>query len=323
MNEVLKANHLPWNVYIVDDVHPLLIEGLQKLGHNVLYKPNSSREDILLGISEMDVLVIRTKTQVDQAVLSAAPKLKIIARAGAGMDNIDMSEAVLRDIICINAGEANSDAVAEHSLAMLLMLFNNLYRANTQVKSGIWLREANRGIELSGKTVAIIGYGNTGKALANKLSGFDVKVLAYDKYLQGFGNNHVIESSWEQIYEEADVLSFHVPLTSETHHYFNRSRLNQFKKHIFLLNLSRGKVVCTQDLLFGLNQGKILGAALDVLENEKLNALLPEEKIWFEQLCSMENVVLSPHIAGWTKESYCKISQVLLDKLLTLSPKLE
>lgn len=323
MNEVLQVNPLAWNVYIVDDVHPVLIEGLQKLGHNVLYKPNSSREDILSGISKADVLVIRTKTQVDQTMLSAAPKLKIIARAGAGMDNIDVEEAQKRNIICINAGEANSDAVAEQSLAMLLMLFNNLYRANTQVKSGIWLREANRGIELAGKTVAIVGYGNTGKALANKLSGFKVKVLAYDKYLSGFGNNHVIESSWEQIYMEADVLSFHVPLTNETHYYFNKSRLNQFKKQIFLLNLSRGKVVSTQDLLFGLNQGKILGAALDVLENEKLDSLQPNEKSWFEQLCSMENVILSPHIAGWTKESYCKISEVLLDKLLTLSPKLE
>lgn len=317
MNEVLKPIPNVWNVLIVDDVHPILIDGLHKLGHNVLYLPNSDRVEIIAALPQQHVLVIRTKTPVDKEFLDQADELKIIARAGAGTDNIDLAEAAKKKITCINAGEANSDAVAEQSLAMLLMLFNNLFRANSQVKSRIWLREENRGIELAGKTVAIIGYGNTGKAFAKKLSGMNVNLLAYDKYVSNFANQFVKESSWEEIFEEADVLTFHVPLSHETTYYFNKTLLNQFKKPIYLLNLSRGKVVKTEDLLFGLSQGKILGAALDVLENEQLDSMNEEEKNQFMQLCASENVILSPHIGGWTKESYFKISKVLLDKLLT------
>lgn len=317
MNEVLKPIPNVWNVLIVDDVHPILIDGLHKLGHNVLYLPNSDRVEIIAALPQQHVLVIRTKTPVDKEFLDQADELKIIARAGAGTDNIDLAEAAKKKITCINAGEANSDAVAEQSLAMLLMLFNNLFRANSQVKSRIWLREENRGIELAGKTVAIIGYGNTGKAFAKKLSGMNVNLLAYDKYVSNFADQFVKESSWEEIFEEADVLTFHVPLSHETTYYFNKTLLNQFKKPIYLLNLSRGKVVKTEDLLFGLSQGKILGAALDVLENEQLDSMNEEEKNQFMQLCASENVILSPHIGGWTKESYFKISKVLLDKLLT------
>ncbi len=317
MNEVLKPIPKVWNVLIVDDVHPILIDGLSKLGHNVLYLPNSNRAEIIAALPHQHVLVIRTKTPVDKDFLGQADELKIIARAGAGTDNIDLAEAEMKKITCINAGEANSDAVAEQSLAMLLMLFTNLFRANAQVKSGIWLREPNRGIELAGKTVAIIGYGNTGKALAKKLSGMNVNLLAYDKYLSNFANQFVKESSWNEIFEEADVLTFHVPLSPETTYYFNKTLLSQFKKPIFLLNLSRGKVVNTGDLLLGLSQGKVLGAALDVLENEQLESMTGEEKKHFLQLCERENVILSPHIGGWTKESYFKISEVLLDKLLT------
>ena len=322
MNEVLNPEPITLNVLIVDDLHPCLMEGLSKHGCKVLYLPDANRAEILAALPNKDVLVIRTKTIVDKALLDQANALKIIARAGAGMDNIDLFEAEKRNITCFNSGEANSDAVAEQSLAMLLMLLNNLFRANQQVKAGIWQREANRGIELAGKTVAIIGYGNTGSAFASKLSAMKVKVLAYDKYRSNFGNSLVQECTWKEIFELADILSFHVPLTNETKYYFNSSLLNQFKKNIFLLNLSRGKVVNTKDLLLGLNQGKILGAALDVLENEQLNLLNTEEKILFEQLCKHENVILSPHIGGWTHESYVKISQVLLDKLLTFSKKL-
>lgn len=322
MNDLLNPEPIAWNVLIVDDVHPWLTAGLSKIGCNILYLPNANREEISAALPNQDVLVIRTKTRVDKSLLDQANALKIIARAGAGLDNIDLFETEKRQITCINAGEANSDAVAEQSLAMLLMLLNNLIRANQQVKAGIWQREANRGIELAGKTVAIIGYGNTGSAFASKLSAMKVKVLAYDKYRSNFGNSFVQECSWNEIFEAADILSFHVPLTKETAYYFNSSLLNQFKKNIFLLNLSRGKVVNTKDLLVGLNQGKILGAALDVLENEQLNLLNTEEKNLFKQLCEHENVILSPHIGGWTQESYVKISQVLLDKLLTFSKKL-
>jgi D-3-phosphoglycerate dehydrogenase len=319
MKEVLNPMPTIWNVLIVDDVHPILTEGLSKLGHNVLYLPNANRDEIRAALPNQHILVIRTKTIVDEDLLVQANSLKIIARAGAGMDNIDCEYTESKSIISINAGEANSDAVAEQSLAMLLMLLNNLCRANAQVKAGVWLREANRGIELAGKTLAIIGYGNTGKAFAQKLSAMKVKVLVYDKYLHHYGSSVAKESNWEEICEQADILSFHVPLTAETTYYFNKNLLAQFKKPIFLLNLSRGKVVNTQDLILGLNQGKILGAALDVLENERLENLNATEKLQFNYLCERENVVLSPHIGGWTKESYIKISQVLLDKLLTFS----
>ena len=322
MNEVLNLLPAVWNVLVVDDVHPILTDGLRKLGHNVLYLPNSNRANIIAELPKQHVLVIRTKTLVDKELLDHATHLKIIARAGAGTDNIDLQEAQIRNIVCINAGEANSDAVAEQSLAMLLMLFANLFRANAQVKAGIWLREANRGIELAGKTVAIIGYGNTGKALAQKLSGMNVNILAYDKYLSNFGNALVQESHWADIFEQADVLTFHVPLTPETKYYFNESLLSQFKKPIYLLNLSRGKVLNTKDVVLGLKQGKILGAALDVLENEQLETMTELEKSLFSELCESENVILSPHIGGWTQESYIKISQVLLDKLLTFKQKL-
>lgn len=306
-------------IFIVDDVHELLIDGLSELGHNVLYLPNANRIDIIRLIGEQEVLVVRTKTSIDAEMLGAAKNLKVIARAGAGLDNIDLTLAEKMGITCFNAGEANSDAVGEHTLGMLLMLLNNLSRAHAQVKQGIWLREANRGVELAGKTVGIIGYGNTGKAVAQKLSGFGVKVLVYDKYLTGFGSKWVCESNWSQIAAEADILSFHVPLSIETKYYLNANLISQFKKPFFLLNLSRGKVVKTDDLILGLDQGKILGCALDVLENENLAGHNFEEKKWFEELSKRENVILTPHIGGWTKESYAKISEVILTKLLTFS----
>jgi D-3-phosphoglycerate dehydrogenase len=314
--EVVKQG---MKIFIVDDVHELLITGLSDLGHNVLYLPNANRADIIRLIEEQEVLVVRTKTPIDAEVLGAAKKLKVIARAGAGLDNIDLNLASERGITCFNAGEANSDAVGEHTLGMLLMLLNHLSRAHAQVKQGIWLREANRGLELAGKTIGIIGYGNTGKAVAKKLSGFGVKVLVYDKYLTGFGSKWVVESNWNQIAAEADILSFHVPLTVETKYYLHQHLIEQFKKPFFLLNLSRGKVVKTDDLILGLDQGKILGCALDVLENENLAELNLEEKKLFEELSKRENVILTPHIGGWTKESYAKISEVILTKLLTFS----
>ncbi|OYU95837.1 MAG: phosphoglycerate dehydrogenase [Bacteroidetes bacterium B1(2017)] len=309
------------NIIIVDDVHELLIEGLSEVGHNVLYLPNATRQDILAHLPGMHVLVIRTKTQVDKEVLRIGSDLKIVARAGAGLDNIDLEEAEAKGIYCINAGEANSDAVGEHALGLLLMLFNNLGRAHNEVKEGIWLREENRGIELAGKTVAIIGYGNTGSAFARKLSGMGVKILAYDKYVSGFGNEMVKESTWEEIYTQADVLSFHVPLTTETTYYLDEARIEKFKKKFWLLNLSRGKVVKTKSVIEAIKNEKIAGCALDVLENENLKNLNMDEKEDFMFMARHKKVILTPHIGGWTKESYHKISSVLLDKLLTFSPK--
>ncbi len=305
------------NILIVDNVHELLPTGLTKAGFNVLYLPDSKREDILFQIAEMHILVIRTKTQVDRELMDAGQKLYCIARAGAGLDNVDEAYAKTRNITCINAGEANADAVGEHALGMLLMLLNNLGRANGEVRQKIWRREANRGFELSGKTVGIIGFGNTGKAVAQKLKGFNVKVLAYDKYLLDYSNDFASESSMNRIFEETDILTLHIPLTEETNELVSQDYLNRFKKSIYLLNLSRGKILKTRDLISSLKSGKVLGAALDVLENEDLKTLDLDQESDFQFLIASEKVVLAPHIGGWTVESYRKISQVLLDKLLT------
>jgi len=309
------------NILIVDDVHELLLQGLSEVGHHVLYLPNANRAEILAQLPEQHVLVIRTKTQVDSTLLNIGSNLKLIARAGAGLDNIDLKHAELKGITCINAGEANADAVGEHALGLLLMLLNNLGRANNQVKAKVWLREENRGIELAGKTVAIIGYGNTGSAFARKLAGMGVNVLAFDPYLNGFGNDYIIESNWEEIYEKADILSFHVPLNNDTIYYLDRTKIDCFKKPFYLLNLSRGKVVKTSDLKTALESKKVIACALDVLENENLENLNEEEKELFNYLVSGENVILTPHIGGWTNESYFKSSSILLDKVLTFIEK--
>lgn len=305
-------------VLIIDDVHSLLTNGLTNLGFEVHYKPDATRLDVLNSIKHYDGLVVRTKTNIDAEILEKAPNLKFIARAGAGLDNIDILTANKQNIAVFNAGEANADAVAEQAMAMLLSLFANVVKANTEVVQKKWDREGNRGIELSGKTVGIIGYGNTGKAFAKKLQGFNVKVLAYDKYLKGYGSNNIIEASMEDIFNQADVLSLHIPLTTETNKLINLNYIQQFKKNIWLLNLSRGNVVNTTDLTALLKTGKIKGAALDVLENEKLSSLNQQQETDFNYLCKATNVILTPHIGGWTKESYEKISEVLLYKIREL-----
>lgn len=307
------------NVLIVDDVHACLPEGLSDVGCNVLYLPDANRGEIIANLPGKQILVIRTKTKVDAELINAGNNLKIIARAGAGLDNIDLALTVAKNIVCINAGEANADAVGEHALGMLLMLKHNLAKASFQVKEKLWLREENRGVEIAGKTLAIIGYGNTGKAFAEKLSGLGVQILAYDKYLTGFGSAKVKESNWEEIFELADILSFHVPLTNETKYYLDRTKIARFKKDFTLLNLSRGKVVQTSAIIEALKNGKINSCALDVLENEDLKNLNSAELEEFNYLSQNEKVILTPHIGGWTQESYHKISNVLLLKLLTFS----
>lgn len=307
------------SILISDDLHALFIEGVLAEGHHVIYKPGATKEEISEILPEMDAWVLRTGVEADKNLLSQGRSLKWIGRAGAGLDNIDLVQAEKMEIICENAGEANADAVGEHTLGMLLMLLHNLSRAHAEVKAGIWQREANRGIELKGKTLGIIGYGNTGKAVAQKLLGFGVKVLVYDKYLTGFGSTQIIEANLKTIQNEADIITFHVPLTKETENYFNANFLNACQKPIFVLNLSRGKVVNLSDLIIGLTTKKVKGAALDVLENEKIANLVGEELERFNALKASPNVILTPHIGGWTQESYLKISQVLLDKFLFFS----
>jgi D-3-phosphoglycerate dehydrogenase len=305
-------------VLIIDDVADLLITGLEKIGYSVSYLPNINRAEIIEIISTFEVLIVRTKTLIDNEIFTAAKNLKIIARAGSGLDNIDLIIAEQQNIICINAGEANADAVGEFTLGALLNLFRNINNANYQVQNKIWDREGNRGIELNGKTVGIIGFGNTGKSFAKKLSGFDVKVLAYDKYLTNYSNQNALESNLEEIFEKADILSLHIPLTNETKNMVNGNFLSKFKKKIYLLNMCRGEVVNMPETIEYINNNLILGAAFDVLENEKINTLSNQQQKDFDYLINNKKVVLSPHIAGWTFESYKKIAQNILIKLTDL-----
>ena len=315
-NDLLSKKY---SILITDDMHALFMEGVAEAGHTVVYKPGATREEIAGLLPSADAWVLRTGVEADAELLSKGRSLKWIGRAGAGLDNIDLAEANKMGIVCENAGEANADAVGEHTLGMLLMLLNHLSRAHAEVKQRLWRREANRGVELKGKTVGIIGYGNTGKAVAEKLKGFGVNILVYDKYLKGFGSTQIVETSLETIQKEAHVISFHVPLTKETEGYFNSRFLANCQHPIYLLNLSRGKVVNHQDLILGLQEEKVLGAALDVLENEKIAKLAGEQLDRFNALVEHPNVILTPHIGGWTKESYVKISRVLLDKFLFFS----
>jgi D-3-phosphoglycerate dehydrogenase len=305
-------------VLIIDDVHALLINGLQKLNYNVTYLPAITRQEILQIIAPFQVLVVRTKTNIDAEILNAANNLKVIARAGSGLDNIDIEIAEQKGIYCFNAGQANADAVGEHALGMLLSLMRNLNKADNEVRNKIWDREGNRGFELNGKTVGIIGFGNTGKAFAKKLAGFDVKILAYDKYLKNYSNQNANEATLAQIFEESDILSLHIPLTTETQNWIDHSFITKFKKNIYLINLCRGGVLNMPQTIDNIDSGKIIGACFDVLENEKLLNLSNPQQKDFDYLINKQNVVLSPHIAGWTFESYEKIAQTILSKLTNL-----
>ena len=300
-------------ILIADHLHPAFKEEAEKLDYVCDDLPFLSREETFQILGDYTGIVIRTKFLIDKELIDAGSNLKFIARAGAGMDNVDEEYAILKGIACINAPEGNRDAVGEHVIGMLLSLLNNLRTGDQQIRDGIWDREANRGWELKGKTVAIIGYGNNGKSFAQKLSGFEVKVIAYDKYKTGFSDKYAEEVSMEQVVKFADVLSFHIPLTRETRRLFNEEYLFHFKKPIIFLNASRGEIVDTQVLVGGLKSGKITGAGLDVLEVEKFPAL--SEMPWYSELMNSEKVILSPHVAGWSVESYRKISEVLAEKL--------
>ncbi|MEY3679299.1 MAG: hypothetical protein RI924_1440 [Bacteroidota bacterium] len=303
-------------ILIVDDLHPVFKHEAENLGYLVQDEPLFTREQTLAVIKDYQGIVIRTKFQVDRELIDAAPNLKFIARAGAGMDNVDEAYAQTKGIVCINAPEGNADAVGEHAIGMLLSLINKLRQADQQVRQGIWDREGNRGWELKGRKVGIIGYGHMGQAFAQKLLGFGVDVMAYDKYKTGFSDAYVREVSMEEIVKFSDVLSLHIPLTRETRQLVDHEYLFHFRKPIFFLNTSRGEIVNTQAILKAIAEGKIIGAGLDVLEVENFPALA--EQNWYAELAKNENVLLSPHVAGWTVESYRKISEVLAEKLKNL-----
>lgn len=304
------------NILIIDEMHPSIIPLLENEGFQVDYQPEISRLELEGIIHGYEGLIIRSKTPMDRPLLEKAARLRFIGRAGAGLDKIDLDYLEERNIRLYNAPEGNRDAVAEHAIGMLLALFNHLSQADRQVRDKIWNREENRGEELSGKTVGIFGYGHMGQSFAKKLSGFDVKVLAYDKYKTGFGSGFAEESRFERIQEEADILSIHVPLTSETRNFFTLEVINSFQKPFYLINTARGEVISFDTLNKALESGKLRGALLDVLEKEKLDNLDPFQEEAFQRLVEKDNVLFSPHVAGWTFQSYEKINKVLVSKLL-------
>lgn len=305
-------------ILIADEMHPSLFPMLETAGFLFDYIPKIKRPELLEKIRHYGGLIIRSKTKIDKDFLDNAPLLKFIGRAGAGLDLIDLAEAAQRNIEVFAANEGNRDAVAEHSIGMLLTLLNKIHTADAEVRQGVWQREANRGTELGSKTIGIIGYGNNGRAFAQRLIGFNVRVLAYDKYLDDYGDRFAEAASMEQIFTEADILSLHIPLTDETYQLVNEPFVQQFKKSLYLLNISRGEIVVLKDLLEMLANGKILGACLDVLENEKLDQLNPEAHANFMRLIKLPNVVLTPHVAGWTHESYVRINELLVGKIKAL-----
>lgn len=309
-------------ILFIDSNHPSLHETLEKAGHQCDLNYHWTKEEIENHIHLYDGIVIRSKIKITKEIIDKASRLKFIARAGAGMENIDVTYAESKGIRCLHGPEGNRDAVAEQAIAMLLALFNNLFRANKEVREGKWIRERNRGVELMGKTVGIIGYGNMGNAFAERLTGFGVKILAYDKYKKNYGDNFIIETTMEELFEQADVLSLHVPLTAETHYLVNDEFINRFKKNIYIINTSRGKCLNTSDLVKNMKTGKVSGACLDVLEYEMASFEALDTKEFpeaFQYLIRSNDVVLSPHIAGWTHESNEKIAKVLAQKIMGLN----
>jgi D-3-phosphoglycerate dehydrogenase len=301
----------------LDTNHNLLINQLNDLGFTNHEDYTSSKEHIEAKISEYDGIILRSRFTIDKQFLDAATNLKFIGRVGAGLENIDGNYAQTKGITLIAAPEGNRNAVGEHALGMLLSLFNKLNKADAEVRQGKWLREANRGIELDGKTVGIIGYGNMGKAFAKKLRGFDVKVICYD-IKDNVEDENAKQVSLAKLQEQSDVLSLHTPQTLLTLNMINTKFIKAFKKPFWFINTARGKSVVTQDLVEALKSGKILGAGLDVLEYEKAsfeNLFSSKMPKAFQYLIEAENVLLTPHIAGWTMESKEKLAQIIVDKI--------
>lgn len=307
------------NILIINEVHPYVFSMLDAQNIAYTYLPTISPKKFMQILPDYKGLLLSSKFIIDKEVIDHAKQLKVIGRIGAGVENIDTDYAEQKGIVWHNVPEGNRDAVGEQTVGMLLMLLNNLRRADNEVRKGIWLREENRGYEIKGKTIGIIGYGNMGNAFAQRLVGFEAQVLAYDKYKINYGNPFAKEVNLNTIFQKADIVSIHTPLTTETHMMVNNSFLEQFEKNIILINTARGKIVNTNDLVNQMKKGKVTGACLDVLEYEAHNFTTNFTKNMPESLSYLihsEQTVLSPHIAGWTHESKEKLCTFITKKMI-------
>jgi len=307
------------NILFIDSAHPCMKEVLEMNGFVCDDGTKMDVKEIHTIIHKYTGIIVRSRININKDFIDKAINLQFIGRVGAGMESIDIAYAQEKNVSCFNSPEGNRDAVGEQALGMLLSLMNNLNRADRQVRNGEWIREENRGFEIKGKTIAIIGYGNMGSSFARKLKGFEANVIAYDKYKQNYSDEFVQESSWNEIVEKADILSLHVPLTEETRYLINNSLIGKFKKDFWLINTARGPVVNTADLVLALKSGKIKGAALDVIEYEETSfesLSLKNMPAPWKYLVNNDKVILTPHIAGWTEESKEKLATVLAHKII-------
>jgi len=310
-------------VLAIDDFHPVFYSKLEEAGIQYKYLPNFNLDENLTELRQSPIVAVRSKLSFNSELIEGLPALRCIARGGAGMDNIDEKAAEKHKITLLNAPEGNRDAVAEHAMGMLLSISNHVNQAADEVRNGIWNRESNRGWEIGGKTVGIIGYGNTGTAFAKRLCGFDCEVLAYDKYKQDWNDQFAVKVGLKELYSKSDIVSYHVPLTAETKYMISGSEIAKMKDGVVLLNTARGNLARNADLLLALRNGKIKALGLDVLEHENPEMMSVDERSEFDELVRNPRVLVTPHVAGWTTESYKKIASILADKIIDFTMKMK